>query len=78
MPVRAKSYGAFELRWRGASALQRWKRFDSDGDRSTGREQIAKQRCINVGDAFVLGPIPQLVCLVQDSPDLRPHSKRVG
>lgn len=45
---------------------------------ATGADQVGDEPVVHVEDAFVLGPIPHIVTLRQDSPDLRSQAKGVG
>ena len=46
-------------------------------DRATGADQIGHEPAVHVERAFILGPIPHIVALRQDSPDFRAWAERV-
>ena len=51
--------------------LNRLQTFYLLGNFATGADQIQDQPLIDIEDAFVLGPIPHVVALRQNSPDFR-------
>src|SRR5438045_3670015 len=51
--------------------------FDLLGNLATGADQIRDESVVNIESAFVLGPIPHIVTLRQDAPDLRAQAKSV-
>src|SRR2546425_8398577 len=57
--------------------LNRRQTFYLLGNLATGADQIQDQPLINIEGAFVLGPIPHIVALRQDSPDFRPQAQSV-
>ena len=50
---------------------------DRVGYLATGADQIGHEPVVHVEGAFVLGPIPHIVTLRQDSPDVRTQAKSV-
>ena len=44
---------------------------------ATGADQIGDESVLNVEDTFVLRPIPHIVALRQDAPDLRTQAKSI-